>query len=73
MKFTVKIWNSKENFMQGNAEDFSNEVPLAKAISDAKTAMAMGAHAVEIYDSESGETYFHSEENAIVDLFLLSE
>lgn len=68
LPYSVKSWESKEKFDAGDAETVSEEVNIQEAISDAKTALAMGAYHVEIFETESGDTFFHSNDGSIDDL-----
>lgn len=65
MKYTIKRWKTLEDYNAGNSTD---ESPVGNANVDLLIAaentrcLNEDIYAFEVYETESGETYYHSEQ-----------
>lgn len=68
-KYTIKHWPSKKAFNKGEAINLLENVEIDLAKAKAATSLQSGkSFHVEIFDTKTGETYFHSNENPVFDL-----
>ncbi len=63
MKHTLKYWRTEKDYNEGNAQNLSTELSLQDALDVFDAFKRIGRHyAMEIYETESGETVEHTEE-----------
>ena len=63
MKHTLKYWRTEKDFEMGEAHNLSTELSLEDAMDIVHAFNRIGRHyAIEVYETESGETIYHSEE-----------
>lgn len=60
--YTIKYWKTEVEFNNGDALDIRDDYTQDEAVSVGK-AIADLCFAYEIYETESGETFYHSFEN----------
>jgi len=60
MEYTVKYWNTEKDSVLGNAEVIGESLSESNADLVAAALQMYGVYAVEIFETESGETIFHS-------------
>jgi phosphoribosylaminoimidazole carboxylase (NCAIR synthetase) len=60
MKHTVKFWNTEKDSTLGNAEVVGEDLSEENADIVATALQMYGVYAVEIFETESGNTIFHS-------------
>jgi len=59
--YTIKVWHTESDYNLGNSEFDCTNPDMDKAI-DYAIATLNYVYAVEVYETESGETVYHSEE-----------
>lgn len=63
MKHTLKYWRTEKDYNEGNAHNLSTELSLQDALDVFVAFKRIGRHyAMEIYETETGETIEHTEE-----------
>jgi phosphoribosylaminoimidazole carboxylase (NCAIR synthetase) len=60
MRHTVKYWNTEQDSALGNAEVVGEDLSENNADIVATALQMYGVYAVEIFETESGNTIFHS-------------
>jgi phosphoribosylaminoimidazole carboxylase (NCAIR synthetase) len=60
MRYTVKYWNTEKDSTLGNAEVVGEDLSESSADLVATALQMYGVYAVEIFETESGETIFNS-------------
>jgi len=63
MKYTLKYWRTEQDYDKGESNVLSTDMSSDDAMSVVQAFQRIGKyHAYEIFETESGETYYHSEE-----------
>ena len=63
MKHTLKYWRTERDYELGEAQTLSTELSLNDALDVYHAFKRIGRHyAMEIYETESGETVEHTEQ-----------
>lgn len=60
-KYTVKYWKTKEDYDKGEATFLRDDYTESEGI-QTTSAIISDVYAVEMFETVSGETYFHSKE-----------
>ena len=61
MNHTLKYWRTEQDYDAGEAQDLSTELSLEDALDIYRAFIRIGKHyAMEVYETESGETVEHS-------------
>lgn len=61
MEYTVKYWNTKKDFDLGNAEFIGHSLSENNSELVANALHRYGVYAVEIFETESGNTIYYCE------------
>ena len=63
MKHTLKYWKTESDYDKGEAQELSNDMTLEDALDVYNAFLRIGRHyAMEVYETDTGETVMHSEE-----------
>ena len=62
MKYSVKYWMTKQDYDKGEAISDGENLTEDAAMYLATELIFDGKYAVEVYETESGETFWHSKD-----------